>query len=74
MVGQGEHLLFPMNYGGHFHKATSLGKIFITWSIFHHLVNLGLIVSAVIFLHSHTLFLLKFAAMSLALVKTRINM
>ena len=30
MGGQGGNLLLPMNYGGHFHKATALGKFFIT--------------------------------------------
>ena len=49
MAGQSGHLLLPMNYGGHFHKETALGQFFITYSIIHHLVNLGLIVHAVIF-------------------------
>ena len=30
MEGQGGHLILPMNYGGHFHKATALGQFFIT--------------------------------------------
>ena len=30
MAGQGGHLILPMNYGGHFHKATALGNFFIS--------------------------------------------
>ena len=30
MTGQRGNLLLPMNYGGHFHKATALGQFFIT--------------------------------------------
>ena len=32
MAGHGRHFILLMNYGGHFHKATSLGKFFNTQS------------------------------------------